>query len=188
MAIDLSKGHGIDLNKEAPGIEEAIVTIEWKENRFDTGGKFDVDVTAAILDDNEQLISEKHFVYYKNLKDPEQAVIHLTGDNKTGGKEEIKVIPKKLHPNARYVRFAVSIHDGVELGQNFGLIRNATVSIKSGDGQELAFHNLSREYDSMTCMIPADLEKDGRTGDLTFRAVAQGYQNGFPAYVRSIGG
>ena len=89
MAINLQKGQRENIN--AP---KFTIGLGWDTNNSSTGSGFDLDASVFILGDNKKIISDSHFVFYNNLKSPDDAVIH-TGDNLTGegegDDEQIKI-------------------------------------------------------------------------------------------------
>ena len=57
MAISLSKGERISLEKVSPGLEAIFVGLGWDVKATDTGAQFDLDSATFLLDTNEKLIS-----------------------------------------------------------------------------------------------------------------------------------
>ena len=84
MAISLRKGEKVDLTKKNPGLKKVVVGLGWDVNQFDTGGAFDLDAAAFLLDANGKVAKQEDFVFYGNLKHSSGSVEHL-GDNLTGG-------------------------------------------------------------------------------------------------------
>jgi tellurium resistance protein TerD len=67
MAVSLTKGQRISLEKVAPGLTEVFVGLGWDVKVVDTGLDFDLDASVFILGSNEKLISDQHFIFYNNL-------------------------------------------------------------------------------------------------------------------------
>ena len=78
MAINLQKGQ-----RESINAQKFIVGLGWDTNQSSTGSSFDLDASVFILGENGKMLSDSHFVFYNNLKSPNDAVVH-TGDNLTG--------------------------------------------------------------------------------------------------------
>ena len=78
MAINLQKGQRENIN--AP---KFTIGLGWDTNNSSTGSSFDLDASVFILGDNGKILSDSHFIFYNNLKSPDESVIH-TGDNLTG--------------------------------------------------------------------------------------------------------
>ena len=113
MPVNLSKGQRISLEKVAPGISEVFVGLGWDTNITDTGQDIDIDASVFLLDSNEKLISDNHFIFYNNLAspDPDKSVEHL-GDNLTGAgegdDEVIKVNLKQVPPDVNKISMVVN--------------------------------------------------------------------------------
>ncbi|WP_199308391.1 TerD family protein [Aphanizomenon flos-aquae] len=85
MAVSLTKGQRVSLEKVAPGLTEVFVGLGWDVKVVDTGWDFDLDASVFILGSNEKLISDQHFIFYNNLTSPDPAKsVQHTGDNLTG--------------------------------------------------------------------------------------------------------
>nr|GFA20816.1 hypothetical protein [Tanacetum cinerariifolium] len=68
---------------EASGIG---VGLGWNPNEG-TGGAFDLDASAFMLNEGRKLVSDGHFIFYNNTDSPDQAV-HYSGDDTTGGNSD----------------------------------------------------------------------------------------------------
>jgi tellurium resistance protein TerD len=114
--INLKKGQGFDLSKDAPHLTEVRVGLGWDtgsaaspgaaqadagaagELDFDLefaeppagggGGEaaFDLDVSLFMLGADDKLPADEFFLFYNNLRSPDGAVVH-EGDNRTGAGE-----------------------------------------------------------------------------------------------------
>jgi tellurium resistance protein TerD len=161
MTINLSKGQRISLEKVAPGLVQIYVGLGWDINVTDTGGDFDIDASLFLLNSNEKLVSEQHFIFYNNLAspDPEQSV-QQRGDNRTGageGDDEIidvnlKTIPKEIEK----IAIAVTIHEAEKRHQNFGQVSNAFVRIVNCQNEEeIIRYDLTEDFSVETALIMA---------------------------------
>ena len=54
-----------------------------RDRRKTDGSAFDLDASAFVLNADGKVLSDQHFVFYNNPKDPSGAVAHQ-GDNRTG--------------------------------------------------------------------------------------------------------
>jgi len=185
MAINLSKGQKISLEKEAPGMKHVVVGLGWDIKRSDTGTDYDLDSSLFLLGANDKLVSERHFIFYNNLKSPDGAVEHL-GDNRTGAgegdDEQVKVNLAGVAPEINKIIFVVTIHDAENRKQSFGQIENAFVRLVNQDNnQEVARYDLSEDYSTETAMVMAELYRHG--SDWKMAAVGQGYAGGLQALV-----
>ncbi len=55
MAVNLSKGQRISLEKVAPGLSKVFVGLGWDTNITDSGDDFDIDASVFILGSNEKI-------------------------------------------------------------------------------------------------------------------------------------
>ncbi|MEL6579729.1 MAG: TerD family protein [Cyanobacteria bacterium J06621_12] len=187
MAINLSKGERISLEKVAPGLIQIFIGLGWDINVTDTGGDFDIDASIFLLDGSEKLISDKHFIFYNNLKspDPEQS-IQQRGDNRTGageGDDEIIDVNLKTVPSeiAKMV-LTVTIHEADKRQQNFGQVSNAFVRIVNCENEEeIIRYDLTEDFSVETALIMAELYR--KDGEWRMNAVGAGYQGGLQALV-----
>jgi tellurium resistance protein TerD len=185
MAVNLSKGQRISLEKVAPGIREAFVGLGWDTNITDTGQDFDIDASVFLLDGNEKLLSDDHFIFYNNLAspDPNKSVEHL-GDNRTGvgeGDDEvIKVDLQQVPPEVQKIAMVVTIHEAEKRQQNFGQVQNAFVRVVNAkDKTEVVRYDLTEDFSVETALIMAELYR--KDGEWRVNAVGAGYQGGLQA-------
>ena len=187
MTINLSKGQKISLEKVAPGLVQIFVGLGWDINITDTGGDFDIDASVFLLDNNEKLISDRHFIFYNNQKspDPKQSV-QQRGDNRTGageGDDEIIDVDLKAVPaEVDKIAIAVTIHEAEQRKQNFGQVQNAFVRIVNCQNEEeIIRYDLTEDYSIETALIMAELYR--KDGEWRMNAVGAGYEGGLQALV-----
>ena len=187
MAINLSKGERISLEKVAPGLVEIFIGLGWDINATDTGGDFDIDASIFLLDSNEKLISDQHFIFYNNKTspDPDQSV-QQRGDNRTGegeGDDEIIDVNLKTVPvEIAKMAITVTIHEADKRQQNFGQVSNAFVRIVNCENeQEIIRYDLTEDFSVETALIMAELYR--KDGEWRMNAVGAGYGGGLEALV-----
>ncbi|HRF45664.1 MAG TPA: TerD family protein [Candidatus Competibacteraceae bacterium] len=188
MAISLQKGQNVSLSKQAPGLKKVRFGLGWDLRKTD-GSDFDLDASAFVLDGNGKVLSDQHFVFYNNAKDPSGAVVHK-GDNRTGegeGDDEvIEIELASMMPNAAKVSFVVTIHDAEARKQNFGQVANAYIRALNADGdQEIARYDLSEDASTETAMIFGELYR--HNDEWKFKAIGQGYAGGLAAVAKDFG-
>ncbi|AEI11172.1 MULTISPECIES: TerD family protein [Cellulomonas] len=188
MGVSLSKGGNVSLTKEAPGLRSVVVGLGW-DVRTTTGTDFDLDAAALLVDPAGRVLSDKHFVFFNNLKSPDGSVEHL-GDNLTGegdgDDEQLRVDLANVPADVDKIVFPVSIYDGEGRGQSFGQVRNAFIRIVNGDGgTEIARYDLSEDASTETAMIFGEVYRNG--AEWKFRAVGQGYASGLAGIARDFG-
>lgn len=183
-AINLSKGQKVDLTKTNPSVKQFLVGLGWNPNTA-VGGDFDVDVSAFILGSNGKLLSDSHFVFYNNLKSPNDAVIH-NGDNRTGegdGDDETLTIDfSKLTNGEEKIVFVVTIHEASSKNQNFGQVNGSFIRILDKENNtEIMKYDLNEDYSTETAMVFGELYK--KDGEWKFNAVGTGMNGGLEDYL-----
>jgi len=185
MAVNLSKGQRISLEKVSPGLSEVFVGLGWDVNVTDTGGDFDIDASVFLLNGSEKLISDNHFIFYNNLTSPDEnkSIEHM-GDNLTGAgegdDEVIKVSLKQVPPEIDKIVLTVTIHEAESRQQNFGQVQNAFVRVVNAENKdEVARYDLTEDFSVETALIMAELYR--KDGEWRVNAVGAGYQGGLQA-------
>ena len=151
MAINLQKGQ-----RESIKAPKFTVGLGWDTNNSSTGTDFDLDASVFILGENKKLVSYSHFVFYNNIKSPNESVVH-TGDNRTGegagDDEQIMVDLSKIEPTASEICIVVTIHEAAQRGQNFGQVRNSFIRIFDTDSkEELLKYELEEDFSIETAV------------------------------------
>lgn len=188
MAVSLQKGGNVSLSKEAPGLTNVSVGLGWDARSTD-GQDFDLDASAIVCGDAGKVLSDGHFVFYNNTKDPSGAVSHQ-GDNRTGegeGDDEvIKVALDNVPVEAKKMVFIVTIHEADARKQNFGMVSNAFIRVVNDTGHsEITRFDLTEDYSTETAMIFAELYR--HNDEWKFKAIGQGYAGGLSAVARDYG-
>jgi tellurium resistance protein TerD len=185
MAVSLTKGQRISLEKISPGLSEVFIGLGWDVKATDTGSDFDLDSSLFLLGANEKLISDNHFIFYNNLTspDPDKSVQHM-GDNLTGAgegdDEVIKINLKKVPNDVQKILVTVTIHEAQQRHQNFGQVQNAFVRLVNAQTQQEAVrYDLVEDYSIETALIMAELYR--KDGEWRLNAVGSGYQGGLQA-------
>ena len=185
MAVSLTKGQRVSLEKISPGLSEVFIGLGWDVKATDTGSDFDLDSSLFLLGANEKLISDNHFIFYNNLTspDPDKSVQHM-GDNLTGigeGDDEvIKINLKKVPNDVQKILVTVTIHEAQQRRQNFGQVQNSFVRIVNAETQQEAVrYDLVEDYSIETALIMAELYR--KDGEWRLNAVGSGYQGGLQA-------
>ena len=181
MGINLTKGG----NASMGSLQKFIVGMGWDTNASDSGGAFDLDASAFMLNASGKVVSEKHFIYFNNLKSPDGCVEH-TGDNLTGAgdgdDESIKVDLSKLPAGCESITFVVTIHEAEARKQNFGQVRNAFVRVYDpSTNEEILKYDLGEDYSIETAVEFGNLYlKDGQW---KFKAIGAGFAGGLQKFV-----
>lgn len=189
MAVNLTKGGRISLNKEAPGLKKILIGLGWDTNASDTGSDFDLDASVFLLDSNAKVANEKDFVFYNNLSTSDGSVVH-TGDNRTGegdgDDESIKVDLSKISSSIKEIAIVVTIHEAAQRKQNFGMVRNAFIRLVNDEtNTEIVRYDLEEDYSTETGLLFGRLYfKDN---EWKFSAVGTGYKEGLDGFCKQFG-
>lgn len=179
MAINLQKGQ-----REALNTPKFTIGLGWDVNSTSTGAQFDLDASVFIMGDNKKLLADEFFVFYNNLKSPDEAVEH-TGDNLTGAgdgdDEQITVDLSKTDPRVTELSIVVTIHDADARKQNFGQVRNSFVRIVDAGGTELLKYELEEDFSIETAVEFGRIYK--RNNEWKFEAVGAGMRGGLQDYL-----
>lgn len=185
MAISLQKGQRVSLDKIAPGLTAVFIGLGWDVNRTDTGTDFDLDASVFLLNAQEKLISDEHFIFYNNVSspDPDKSVKHM-GDNLTGegeGDDEVIIVDlRKVPTNVQRIVITVTIYEADKRGQNFGQVRNAFVRLVNVETkEEVLRYDLEENFSIETALIMTELYR--KDGEWRMNAVGAGYQGGLQA-------
>lgn len=184
MAINLEKGQKVDLTKTNPSVKKFKVGLGWNPNAA-VGGTFDIDVSAFILGADQKKVSDAHFVFYNNLKSPNDFVVH-TGDNKDGqgeGDDESLIIDfSKVTEAEKSIVFVVTIHEAASKNQNFGQISGSFIRVcDSETNSEIVKFDLNEDFSVETAVVFGKLyEKDG---EWKLEAVGTGMKGGLQDYL-----
>ena len=189
MAVNLTKGGRISLNKEAPGLKKILIGLGWDTNASDTGADFDLDASVFLLDSNAKVANEKDFVFYNNLSSSDGSVVH-TGDNRTGegdgDDESIRVDLSKISSSIKEIAIVVTIHEAAQRKQNFGMVRNAFIRLVNDEtNTEIVRYDLEEDYSTETGLLFGRLYfKDN---EWKFSAVGTGYKEGLDGFCKQFG-
>lgn len=125
--VNLRKGQRVELAK---GISKLRIELTWTASR--KAQSWDLDIMAIETDDDQLLSKDdpRRLVYYNNLQDPENALVH-SGDDRTGegDGEEMKLDLSKVNSDVREIIFILNIFESMKNGQNFGEIKGTTLRI-----------------------------------------------------------
>lgn len=189
MITNLKKGEEANLTKQDPTLRKVRVGLGWdvrKKNEFEGASSedipYDLDASAFLLNGKRFIRHERDFIFYNNMESIEQSVLHL-GDNETGqgtdDDEAVKVNLDQVPFDVHYISFAVTIHEGYERQQDFGMVQNAYIRVLNDEsGEELAHFNLTEDYKGFAGVIVGELYRIGP--EWIFLAKGDGVKNGLP--------
>ncbi|EIA08710.1 TerD family protein [Flavobacterium frigoris] len=198
QTIDLrknDKGETFDLSTVTIG-------LGWDVKQKDSGffGKlfggvkeeeYDLDAIAFLLDSNGKVANigrtanvngrqvglyEGDIIFFNSLNHP-SGKIWLTGDNRTGegdgDDEQIIVKLDSLDEKYKKIIFLVTIYQGKQNNQHFGLVENAFIRAVDAKGKEIAKFNLSGDssLNGMCAMVFAEAYR--KDNEWKFRAIGE---------------
>lgn len=189
MGVSLKKGQKVDLTKGNPGLQKVIVGLGWDTNAYDTGGQFDLDAAAFLLNAAGKVGTEKDFVFYGNLEHPSGSVVHM-GDNLTGDgdgdDEQIKINLAQVPADIEKIAIVCTIYDAQARQQNFGMVSNAFIRIfNEANGEELCRYDLGEDFSIETGVVFGELYKNN--GEWKFNAIGMGNEGGLDALCSKYG-
>jgi len=191
MSVNLTKGQRVSLEKN---LTMAMIGLGWDVKQFDGGADFDLDASAFLLGSSGKAERETDFIFYKNLKSRNDAVIH-TGDNRTGSgdgdDEKIIINFDKIPADVEKIAITVTIYEADARRQNFGQVSNAYVrvakmsNIDDLSGEEVLRFDLGEDFSTETALVICEIYRHG--SEWKFNAVGSGYAGGLAALCRSFG-
>ena len=193
MPTILEAGHRINLTKTSPGLKRVRIGLGWKVNAAE-GEEFDLDLSVFLCgkhgDDDPQMLSNAHIVFYNQLTSPDGAVVH-SGDNRTGDKdgddEVVTVDLAKVDAQVVEMPIVVTIHEAEMRKQNFGRVNGAYVKVYNDETDAvLAQYDLNEDYSDKTALQFGSLYR--KDGDWRFQAVGAGFKLNLATFIRKLGG
>lgn len=175
MAINLKKGQGVNLKKEAPNLKRLLVGLGW--DPIKGGGIFsasmDIDASVICIDDKGR---RECVVYYGKRKHHSGAIIHygdnLTGDG-DGDDEQIEIRLDDIPANITRLSVIINIYEAYSRRQHFGKVKNCFVhAVDLATGEELVHYDVDGQYDDMTGIFVADVYR--HNGEWKFKAIGEG--------------
>jgi tellurium resistance protein TerD len=187
--INLRKG-----DKVAVGFKNITVGLGWEPNEG-TGGTFDLDVSAILINENRKMPNKDYFVFYGNLcgrnhlgddckasncTDGKFGVRH-TGDDPDGTSsdgeddEAIEIDLNKVPADIQEILFVVTIDGAADKRQNFGQVRDSYIRlIDNNSGKEVMKYELGEDFSIETGIEFGRLYK--RNNEWKFDASGMGYK------------
>lgn len=184
--VNLRKGQRVELAK---GVSKLRVELTWQASR--KAETWDLDIMALELND-EQLIANndiRYLVFYNNLKDPQQALVH-SGDDRTGegDGEEMRLDVTKLDPEVCEVLFILNIFESMKKNQNFGEIKKTVLRIYYDDDTIPALvYNLEDEESHKTATVLKVVSIYRAGGIWKVRAINEGVTSSLSKVLKNYG-
>ncbi|MET0394582.1 MAG: TerD family protein, partial [Chitinophagaceae bacterium] len=179
-------GLGWDVRKKSGGFLGKLMGSKEQE--------YDLDAIAFLLDANDKVANlgrtvqangrqmglyEGDVIFFNSMRHP-SGHIWLTGDNRTGAgdgdDEQIIVKLDSLGQQYQKIVFLVTIYQGRQNNQHFGMIDNAFIRAVDNRGKEIARYSLSGDasLNGLCSLIFAEVYR--KDGTWKFRALGQPQQ------------
>lgn len=162
----MSKGDNVNITAKDPTMTSVVIGMGWQLNAFDAD-TLDLDVSCFLLNKQMKTRQNEDFVFYNNLQDFDEAVVH-NGDSLTGAgegdDESISIDLTKIPFDITKVMFVFSIYKGEEKEQSMLSVRNSYIRlINASNGQELLRYDLNEDVQDQTetAMLAASLNREG---------------------------
>ena len=194
--FNLGKGDTLSLSKVNAALNHIKIGLGWDppvdQNGFTSQGvKFDLDAMVFLLGADHRVITQSHFVFYKNLISPDGCVKH-SGDNRTGmgdgDDESIDVLLKQVQLEVKRIAVVISIDDAIARNQKFGDVKNAFARIEDQlTHKEIARFDLTQKYSDSICLMVGEFVRIGDSSDWTFEARGEGVREPLVSVCHSFG-
>ena len=179
-------GLGWDVRQKSGGFLSKLIGSKEVE--------YDLDAMAFLLDANDKVANlgrtvqsngrqiglyEGDVVFFNSMRHP-SGHVWLTGDNRTGAgdgdDEQIIVKLDSIGQQYQKIVFLVTIYQGRQNNQNFGMIQNAFIRAVDNRGREIARYSLSGDasMSNMCSLVFAEIYR--KDGTWKFRALGQPHQ------------
>jgi tellurium resistance protein TerD len=157
------------------GSKEAEYDLDAVAFLLNSNGKVaDLGRTVQTNDGRQMGLYQGDIIFFNSQKHP-SGNIWLTGDNRTGAgdgdDEQIIVKLNALDPKYDRIVFLVTIYQGRQNGQHFGMVENAFIRAVDARGKEIAKYSMSGDatYNNMCAMVFAEVYR--KDGGWKFRAL-----------------
>ena len=199
QTIDLRKN---DKGESVYDLSQVTIGLGWDVRQKQSGflgklfgGKeeeYDLDAIAFLLDSNGKVANlgrtvqtqngrqvglyEGDVIFFNSMKHP-SGHIWLTGDNRTGAgdgdDEQIIVKLDQLDQRYQKILFVVSIYQGRQNNQHFGMVENAFIRAVDARGKEIAKYSLSGDatMNGKCSMVFSEVYR--HNGEWKFRAIGE---------------
>ncbi|MBQ9279933.1 MAG: TerD family protein [Clostridia bacterium] len=173
MSVNLTKGQGVNLKKEAPNLRRLMIGLGWDPVKSFLGRAIDIDASVICIDEKGKFLD---VVYYGNLTHRSGAIKHM-GDNLTGegdgDDEQITIDLERLPANIAKCSIIINIYSAYSRNQHFGKVRNCFVHADDMDTRkELVRYNVDGNFDGLTGIFVADVYR--YNGEWRFKAIGEG--------------
>ena len=161
----VQKGDYFDIRGKIANLQEIMVGAGWDQRMFEKD-PLDVDLSCFLLNKSDLTREDGDFVFYNNEKTCEGAIRHQ-GDSRTGagdGDDESIIIDLNALPfDIIKIVFVLSIYDGGERDQQFGMVKNLYLRIVNTENSHeiFRFPMPETEYEGEIGIKVGELTREG---------------------------
>jgi len=182
LARTLAGQGSLALHEHQPDLEHLRIGLSWDKG---LDSHLDLDLAALLLNEAGQARGPQDFVFYNQRQSACRSVCHLGEYNpkhqsSPNSDNDILLIDLSRVPEeVSRIALVVSIYKGNYRQQNFGLVRNARVSLynEGREGARIAQLNLTEDVALATAAVVGELQRRGRR-DWHYVAIGLGDENG----------
>ena len=196
LARTLATQGSLALHEHHPDLESLRVGLSWEPTALDH--ELDLDLAAVLLTESGTVRGAGDLVFYNQPRSPCGQVTHLhrgAAQAHAADKPDQEVllinlaqIPDDVHK----IAIIVSVYQGAQRGQNFGLTRAARVNLynEGKAGKPIAHLDLTEDLSTATAAVVGELQR-GRDNkharDWHYVATGLGDENGLESLLLDYG-
>ena len=173
MNISLEKNQKFNLTKSSDLLKRVRAVLSWTTptNVFP---KYDLDVSAFLLDTSAKLLATEGFIYYNFPAAPDGSV-WMGEDEREGGQEELFIDIDKMSDAVAEISVFVTIHKAEERRQNFNKVKDAKIVIFDWDtGETIASFALNEVEENATAVHVGSFYQ--QNNEFLFQPIEHSYQ------------
>lgn len=187
----------VNKNDQDDSMRFVLIGLRWDASQYSKDFFFDIDISAFMLDEIDKLMNPSDFIFYNNIKDSKDAIVH-SGDNRNGCNdgcnndiETIVIDFSKIPDEIKKIAICVSIHDSEIRHSNFGQVSDAYVRIvqlayeNDKKGIPILLFDLSNEFSAESALVVAEFHRSN--GNWDCKAVSRGVDGGLEGICRLFG-
>ena len=210
VAVNLSKGGVVDLNKNAPGLSRVRAGLGWDPSTVN-GESVDLDLSAFLLASNGKVGSDGDFVFYNNEWSTDKSVQKSPdsrgGEESDGGDDESMPLDlSKVSTSVQRIAIVATIDQAQERGHKLSDAKNSYIRIVDHSncrnceansfwnqpgrptceqGLEILRYDLSGDFSKNDAVIFGEFSRTGSGWE--FKAIGEGRTGGLLALCKEYG-
>lgn len=143
------------------------VCLGWNVNNQNC----DLDVSAFMLNNSGKVIGDDWFVFYGQVKSPDDSVRFTVSNN--DDREEVFVDFIRMNNRVSKIVFVLTINEALERKLNFSMVRDAYIRIiNCNDNSEIVSFKMDEYYANVTSMMIGEMYQ--YNGMWKFNAIGNG--------------